>query len=283
MLTASNLFAGDLHPAGPNRCVMCGSACGDEFTAELVIKDTFTARPSLPNPASPHACRGCVEATACGVDVVMHGGEVRPGQKRFTYSWVLTAGGRVAATKAHRAWLEEVCLHPPAPPYAIVLADSGQKHLVYQARVGFDAGVAVANLEGLVVEYRPAALAERLDLCRRLAAATGKPALAERPGVGLGIALRKHFGRGGLELLRKWDAVWTAPLSRLAAWLCPPKEECLALFPAGSEGAAGVGPAAVEATPCPPAPAIFAAAATKVSPTPPARSKPAPPPARMLF
>ena len=86
------------------------------------------------------------------------------------------------------------------------------------------------TLEAERVLYRRADLADRLALCGRLIAATGKPALREPINVRFGIAVLDRY-RDGESLLREWSRVREQPLSRLAAWLSPAKEESGHAYP----------------------------------------------------
>lgn len=227
-MRATSLFAAAFAappPAGERVCAYCGAACDDTFPARQHVRDTFTARSSMAAPDSPAVCAGCVEAMTAKGTVPLVDGEVRTGQKRWLYSWVLTPTSAVAATKAHLTYLRETCLAPPPPPYAIVLADSGKIHQAYLAPVALDPARAVVTLETEVIRYTPAELREALDVAGVIASVLGKRALGATLPIGLLLKLVEQRGEEGQRALARWDELRCLPLGRLAAWLCPGKEE----------------------------------------------------------
>jgi hypothetical protein len=171
-------------------------------------------------------------------EITLIDGEIRRGQKVRGYSWVVTANSALAATKAHLEQLRALCLDPPEPPFAIVLTDSGQTHQLYRGTVNHSREVVTVTLEaepvtyraGQRVFYRPDELAPRLDLCGRLIAATGKPALREPITQRFALAVMERYCDGE-ALLNLWTRVREQPLSRLAAWISPAKETCLNVYP----------------------------------------------------
>jgi CRISPR type IV-associated protein Csf1 len=224
--------------AGDLRCFFCGAPCDGSRPSSQYVLDSFTGRNGVPCPGSPAVCEGCVLCLREDAVVPYHDGEHRHVTKAATrmHSWVITEGRAVAATKAHMAWLRSVCLAPPPPPYAIVLTDSGQKHLLYRGVVCRSVDVASVTLEELRIDYRPHELVDRLELCKRLVAATGKPALAEPPAIRMLQSVTEYHPDGEV-FADTWRAVWCEPLSRLAAWLSPAKEEAQREYPGDGHGA----------------------------------------------
>lgn len=212
---------------GPLRCYYCGAPCDGTFPAGAYVKDSFTGRSEVANPGSPAVCRGCVLCLRESAEVPLIDGTRRAVTKAAvrSWSWVVTSSSAVAASKAHLDALRAACLDPPAPPFAIVLSDSGQKHLLYRGAVNRVGDPVTVTLETLRVTCRRAELHSRLALCGRLVAATGKPALSEPPDARLGMAVVGRY-RDGEALIEEWERAWQEPLSRLAAWLSPPKEVC---------------------------------------------------------
>jgi hypothetical protein len=141
------------------------------------------------------------------------------------FSWVVTAEEALAASKAHLARLRSACLAPPAPPFAVVLSDSGKTHQLYKGIVNRSAAAVTLTLEGDRVDYRPGELADLLRLAGRIAAACGKPAL-DAPDAGRAIRLFGRYPDSAESLLWSWQSLAGSPTWRLASWLCPPKEEC---------------------------------------------------------
>ena len=225
-ITAPQLFAG-IQPAGSRRCFYCGGQCGDEYTAREYVASSFTARDTV--AGGEFVCAGCVAALNELADITLLDGTCRTTQRVRCYSWIITDGSSLAATKSHRSQLSSLCLNPPEPPYVICLSDSGQKHLLYRGVVAWSKDPATITLEGERITYKPADLAARLLLCRRVCAATGKPALLEAMRPVLLMRLVEHHLDESLP--GEWLAVCKDPVTRLAAWLCPPKEECEREFP----------------------------------------------------
>lgn len=226
ILTAPMLFAG-ITPAGDHHCFFCGGTCDESTPAKDFVKSSFTGLDTV--TLSPWVCAGCVASQGEKDPVTLPDGETREGQKIRGYSWVVTSEGRTACTKAHREWIAEQCLNPPAVPFVICLTDSGQKHLMYRAAVCWSRDQVTVSLEGELINYTPAALADRISLCKQIAAATGKPALKETltPQSQMRI-VEHHCDETPLAM---WLEVQNEPLSRLAAWLCPAKEECVNEYP----------------------------------------------------
>lgn len=225
-LTAPQLFAA-YEPTGNCVCFYCGGRCDDTHAASDIVRPTFTALDTVTR--SPWVCQGCVVAMAEGIDITTIDGEVKRNQKTRGYSWIATKRTRTACTKAHRQQLLEACMQPPSPPYAICISDSGQRHLLYRTPVCWSQDIVTVTLEGEVVTYEPTRLWARIDLCKRIAAATGKPALKEQLSAQSQMRIVEHYGDDAS--LAAWLAMQNEPLSRLAAWLCPPKEECISEYP----------------------------------------------------
>lgn len=225
--TAPQLFGGE-HPFGGERCYYCGGRCGREHAAKDIVKDSFTARDGV--TLSDWVCGGCVVAMAEGIDITLIDGTVKSNQKTRGYSWIVTAADRKACTKAHRVEILDACLSPPDPPFVICISDSGQRHLLYKCLVNHRIDSMTVSLEGEPITYHPTRLAARLELCKRIAAATGKPALKEPMSVQTQMRICEYYDDDG-STVAAWLRVANDPLSRLAAWLCPPKEECANEYP----------------------------------------------------
>lgn len=213
--------------SGPHRCVFCAAPASEPYT----LPDSFTTRDTLRCPGSGYICSGCVLALEEVGTATYHDGERYEWTKAYRRmcSHVITADPRrvVMATKAHGDYLRGVCLSPPDPPFAVSLAVSGQKHVLYRGVVCWSRSDAAVTLEGERVDYRPDELADRLALCGRLCAATGKPALDETPGVSLWIRVCERYGAAaGESMCEEWDRVRQEPISRLASFLTPRKDVC---------------------------------------------------------
>lgn len=234
LLTVPALFAyAHNHPprTGDFLCYYCGAACTDANPASEYVKSSFTGRDGVRAPGSQYVCDGCVLCLQEKATITTHDGKMRTGQKVRGYSWVLTLDKAQACTKADLAFLRETCLNPPEPPFCILLNDAGQKQLLYRSPVCYSRNTITVQLETETITYPVIALICRLELCKRIAAATGKMALKDEPDHSLAIRLHDHVGDDFEVILNEWASVWQEPLSRVAAWLCPPKEECLIEYP----------------------------------------------------
>lgn len=213
---------------GPQRCFFCGAPCDGEHGRADYVRHTFTGLDTVCCPGSESVCAGCVICLQESCNVPLPGGESRFVSKAAhrMFSWVVTPTSCMAASKSHLAWLRETCLEPPQPPFGIVLADSGQKQLLYAGVVSFDRRNPTITLEGERISYIPGSLRQRIRLMMHVAAATGKPVLGERLGV-MGVANLMARYRAAETIYETYESVRTEPLSRLAAWLCPNKETCV--------------------------------------------------------
>lgn len=239
MLTASGLFIGQ-EQSGEHRCFYCGSFCGSDHKAKDYVKDTFTNRDIVRFPGSGYVCRGCVESLGAGSDeITMVDGTIRPrtsprGMQPRMFSWVLSKTGNLAATKAHISQLREIILSPPEPPFAIILADSGQKQLIFRAPVAWDRGWYPLLLEDMEIMVDTERLREYLVTAMQFCAATGKPALMEAEQPSLAIRIYDYYESS--DPWEAWVRIYQEPLARLAAWLCPNKEDSQNEYPGVERG-----------------------------------------------
>lgn len=219
-MTTPQLFAkahGKPVIPGGIRCALCWGSCATGSPVADVLSDSFT---DFARVRGETLCDGCMMTLRA---------DNREDQPRL-YSWVLTDMAAKRYTKANLFELSAACINPPDPPYSIVLATSGQKHLLYLAPVNLSREVATVMLEQDSITFRPYVLAHRLSLCKRIAAACGKPALADSSPMRLAIALPQYFTKWE-SILEEWIEVGQQPLSRLAAWLCPNMERSQHEYP----------------------------------------------------
>lgn len=232
-MTVPQLFAAahGIECVGDNRCFFCGAPCAAQHPTAHFVKDSFTGRTEVRSPGSSWICNGCVLCLRESATCPMLDGTERVVTKcaMRTWSWLVTKGKVCAGSKANLECWRELCVKPPLPPFAIVLSDSGQKHLLYRGVVNHSQESIVVTLETEKIAYRPSDLASRLALCEYLIAATGKPAIAEPPTIRLGMAVLTRFRSRGEALLENWLRVQAEPLSRLAVWLSPNHERCAEL------------------------------------------------------
>ena len=213
---------------GPNRCCYCGAGARDPYTLPL----SFTTRDTLTLPRSQFICVGCKicleEAGVAGYP----DGEIYRFTKAYRrmLSHVITTSKVTQATKGHIEFLRNTCLNPPAPPFAISIAVSGQKHVLYRGRVCHSRDNITMSLEGQLISYRREDLVKRLGLTSRLVAATGKPALAESVTSSFWFRVCEKYVEGE-SLCEEWQYVREEPLSQLASFLTPKKEDCERVYP----------------------------------------------------
>jgi CRISPR type IV-associated protein Csf1 len=230
--TASQLLAranGMSLCVGDNRCFLCGAACDNTYPrAEYVAEKSFNDWAIVASPASKFVCAGCT----IGLNEAM----VMPGRdkpQRFrNYSWLITSDRAEHFHKGEQTKIAAVLLDPPQTPWAMVLAVSGQRHLLYRTPVNRGGGVLSVSLETERVEYTFPTLLARAELARQLIAAIGKPALSERITPGHAIAAAEYLG--DTTALEIWIRVASEPLSRLALFISQGREACRELYPAAA-------------------------------------------------
>jgi len=241
MVTAPQLFARALGAElrdGGFLCFYCGAACDDSFSTRDYVADSFTERNSVAAPGSRFVCGGCVQAMRSDLDTVrmIDGSTQRPKegatrllQVRF-FSWVIAEGVALAATPAHRDLIHAACVSPPAPPFAICIAD-GNKHQLFRTPVNYSAGRVAVNCEGTRVDFHPEELIERLHLTMRIIGACGKGGDSldrlTDPLQDMSVVLQlARVYSDAADLFENWRTVRYDNLTRLAIWLCPGKDDC---------------------------------------------------------
>jgi hypothetical protein len=81
------------------------------------------------------------------------------------------------------------------------------------------------NLDGLAIPYTVDSLRLRRQLTVRLAACVGAVGLEGPPGTSLWCPTVERWGDLAEPMLEEWSRVWCEPLSRLAVYLTPKKED----------------------------------------------------------
>lgn len=221
MRSASSLFG--VSGVSSTECFLCGIV-GADVSKSTCIRDGFTNWDSVASKGSQFVCPGCAESMSESADIRLVDGEVRQGQRRRMYSWVLTEADKVAATKAHIQILRQVVMSPPPPPFAIVLSDSGQKHFIWRTPVNGSQKRYIVRLEEDLIEVDPALLLEAFHVVERAIAACGKPALYEASEFTLSQRFIEYYESD--EDADRWFAVAKNPITRLAHWLTPGREWC---------------------------------------------------------
>jgi CRISPR type IV-associated protein Csf1 len=216
MLTTPQLFAKAHNHRlviGDNHCFFCGGFC-ENNSVRPYLKDTFTNWRNVLYPSSEWICDGCPLVLNEKADL----GKEKL-QKVRNYSWILTSTQAVFTTKnrAGIQLLRDNCLKPPDPPFAICLAVSGQKHLLYNTPVNRDSSKIKVQLETEQVTYTPDELSNRISLFDKLIHLVGRKSLCSKPIPGQ--VIRVYEAYPDEVLIQEWDRVYGQPLSRLAAFL----------------------------------------------------------------
>jgi hypothetical protein len=219
--TGPQLFAGRKE-SGPAICFYCAGRCKEKNASKDIVKSSFTGLDTV--TLSSWVCDGCIVAMDERATIQLIDGEVRHGQKTRLYTYIFNEHWKRGATKAHREEILIMCLSPPEPPFVISLAESGQKHLLYRSVVNYSCDSITVTLEGVPIHYTPSALRDRLELTKRVCAATGKPALKEAMSFNTQMRVCEYYEDE--SVLMQWLKVCGEPLTQLAIWLCPPKEIC---------------------------------------------------------
>ena len=225
-MTASRLFAPELYEPGEEVCFYCGDNCGTKHTKKEFVKGTFTNRDIVKYPGSDFVCGPCVESLITGYTTALIDGDVktgRGGSPRF-FSWVLESERRRAFSKRHLDFAREICLNPPEPPFSIILADSGQKQLIFRAAVNYERENYSLLLEDKEVIVNVCILKDYLEKAAKVSAAIGKVALTAPDQFVNWKNVIDLYGDEGPLL--EWVKIYSTPLGELAAWLCPGKKEC---------------------------------------------------------
>lgn len=206
-------------PNTTHRCFWCGRSCGVRFTRADHVSATFLGFADVFDGSSGYICAGCLRMTD----------ESDRSLRPRMFSWLITQTHLVSAHRGQMELIRGWCMRPPQTDYAIVLATSGKKHLAFLSPVNHRSDIVTVQLEREQVTYAPDELTERLKLCMKLAAATGKPSLVDRPSANMISRAALYFR--DFEPLLLWQHVWSDPLSRLAGFLCPKQEICRSEYP----------------------------------------------------
>lgn len=206
---------------GDRPCFYCGASADDTYPLDL--RSSFNDWWNVAAPSSTVICRGC--ALALDEKVPMPGRD-KP-QKRRSWSWLLTADRAVPLGDIPS--IRTACLAPPQVPWSLSIAVSGQKHILFRTPANSGPEPYRVQFEAQGVTYTVSALSERLQLAKRIAAATGKPALTDKLGVGLYMRLAESCPEPEIQ---DWFHRAAEPINQLAAHLCPPKMECQIEYPA---------------------------------------------------
>jgi hypothetical protein len=209
---------------GDNLCTYCGSPAAGAYD----LPDSFTQQSTLLHPNSSYRCVGCEWSQRETGTATYPDGTTKEWARSFAryHNWFLEENKAVPFTYAHREWLQNKLLDPPTGPWICSLTTGGQRHFLYMAKSG-TRDHPIANLDGLAIPYTVDTLRDRRRLTVSLAACVGAVGLADSPGPSLWCAAVGLWGEAAEPMLAEWSRVWCEPLSRLAVYLTPKKEDAL--------------------------------------------------------
>lgn len=136
------LIPNHIEPDGGENCCICGCPTGAALKGRDYFGETFRDYREMQDRLSPYICSMCalsLKDVPGGVVTYLDGTTKTPRSEkrglgwRF-FSWVLEEGkAPIGATKAHCKELRDIMAHPPVGKlFAIIIADSGQKQLIYR-------------------------------------------------------------------------------------------------------------------------------------------------------
>lgn len=141
------LVPGHVETDTGHKCCICGCGTSNALLGKDYFGDTFRDYREMQDRLSPYICSMCalsLKDVPSGVVTYIDGSTKTPRSEkrglgwRF-FSWVLEEGkAPIGATKAHCKELRDVMTHPPVEKkFAIIIADSGQKQLIYRLDAQF--------------------------------------------------------------------------------------------------------------------------------------------------
>ncbi len=142
----------------PGVCRACGQpGIGTPFSSW--VRPTFTDHDKLaPGEITCHACDFCF--TDRNEALALRVGKDAP-QRMRNYSHFVCAGEWTPLSKGNKRRMREILLGAPSPEVAVI-ADSGQKHIIFRARPGW------WQFEELAMPPRPRALESLLAIVEQL-------------------------------------------------------------------------------------------------------------------
>lgn len=223
------MYIGDIFlgkkQTGNNQCYYCGAACGDTYSIDEYVKDTFTNFEFVKKQDSKYICEGCRAAFSTKTEVIPLCDETRENDTPRLYSWIFDSKSKIAYTKKHIDIIRNRILSGDFdPPFIVCLANSGQKHILFRCEINLDTDNFFVQLEEEKILVEREKLAEYIEIAKPVIAAIGKVAILEETTINHYIAVEKLLGK--IEPLEKWLKIKNDNLAKLAVWLSPNKEAC---------------------------------------------------------
>lgn len=219
------------------KCCICGCGTSATLKGKDFFGDTFRDYREMQARLSPYICSMCalsLKDVPSGVVTYLDGSKKTPRSAlrglgwRF-FSWYLVEGEEpLGATKAHCRELRQVMERPPVGKrFAIIIADSGQKQLIYRLdaqrieRDGMPYTVQFETEHVLIDDE----FWRMLGIADLLADVIGKTRILEPPSY---LTLSKCLEAYGEDFLEDFDffsARIDTPKARLCGFLALKKEE----------------------------------------------------------
>ena len=139
-------------------CWLCASPLTDGVPLRSVLKDTFMDRDKARNPAGSHFCLACAWSFS---EQVPMAGRDKP-QRLRNYSHIVQRGVWHCLSKGQKANMRGLLLDPPPDEWLGVIAESGQKHVIFRAPIAIGRDRCAIQFEEQRVTYAPSALAALL-------------------------------------------------------------------------------------------------------------------------
>ena len=126
----------------PAICAMCGQETNKTAPADKVLGSNFTDRGLFSSPHSDRVCWACVAICSGSPPrtfrqwtiVATPGRELAPSQPKAT-AWIGQHEGICLTSKANTTPVIDTLLDPPAGPWVVSIAESGQKHVAPYAEI----------------------------------------------------------------------------------------------------------------------------------------------------
>ena len=225
------LVPGHIAPDTGKKCCICGCGSDGAYKGTDYFGDTFRDYREMQDRLSPYICSMCalsLKDVPSGVVHYLDGSIKTPRSAarglgwRF-FSWVLVEGEEpIGATKAHCRELRAVMANPPiGRDFAVVIADSGQKQLIYRLDTQ---RVSTAGTPYLIQFETEQVLVDAdfwrmLGIADKIARVCGKTHVVEPPSYLTLAKCIERYGDGFVEEFEFFAARIDTPQARLCGFL----------------------------------------------------------------
>lgn len=134
-----------------NECWLCGGG-GAEIPKYEFVKDTFTDHDKAKSPASEFVCAACVWCAAESNEILTARLNAVKPQKIRGYSHIVKNGVWHVFSKSHKSEMRRIICEKTDDEWLAVIADSGQKHLVFRSQISI-ANTALVQFELQKVQF----------------------------------------------------------------------------------------------------------------------------------